>query len=185
MSIFVYAGVRRRSDRRAAVAGAVVTAQSALFALDGFRCPLADAAERLGAEHAAVADIYPSRWIEDHLPLITGPIFLGAALLHTRNILSRRHLPKAIPTISRPCRTSLSLTWSPAAQGPRRAERYGLAYVSLVAALFREEQVRRLRCLVERMGRQASPGRSRLKGSAADSVAVNVVSSSRRLLPAG
>jgi hypothetical protein len=47
-------------------------------------------AERLGAEHGSVADIYLPRWLEDHLPWITGPIFAAALLLHARNIARRR-----------------------------------------------------------------------------------------------
>ena len=49
------AGVAKRSDRRAAVAGAVVAAECVFFAANGFRCPLSDAAQqRLGAERGAV-----------------------------------------------------------------------------------------------------------------------------------
>jgi hypothetical protein len=82
-----YSGIRKRSDRRAAIAGLVVTAEALIYAANGFRCPLTDLAERLGSEHGSVADIYLPRWIESHLPLITGPIFAGALILHAKNVI--------------------------------------------------------------------------------------------------
>jgi hypothetical protein len=81
-----YSGLVRRSDRRAALAGAVVTGEALVYAANGFRCPLTDVAERLGSAHGSVADIYMPRWIEQHLPFITGPIFVGALALHARNL---------------------------------------------------------------------------------------------------
>ena len=47
-----YAGFARRSDRRAAIAGAIVGGESLVFAASGFRCPLTSLAERLGARRA-------------------------------------------------------------------------------------------------------------------------------------
>ena len=86
-----YSGVARRSDRRAAIAGVVVTGEALIYAANHFRCPLTDIAERLGSEHGSVADIYLPRWIEQHLPFITGPIFAGALVLHARNVLQARN----------------------------------------------------------------------------------------------
>jgi hypothetical protein len=91
LGYFAYSSLARRSDRRAAIAGAVVTGEALVYALNGFRCPLTDLADRLGSEHGSVADIYLPHWIEAHLPEITGPIFAGAVLLHARNILGSRH----------------------------------------------------------------------------------------------
>lgn len=87
-----YSGLAKRSDRRAAIAGAVVTGETLIYAANGFRCPLTDVAERLGSEHGSVADIYLPRWIESHLPFITGPIFVGALALHLRNVLRSRRV---------------------------------------------------------------------------------------------
>jgi hypothetical protein len=53
-----YAGLRRQSDRRAAVAAAVVTAESLIFAANGFRCPLTKLAVKFGAERGGVTDIF-------------------------------------------------------------------------------------------------------------------------------
>jgi hypothetical protein len=87
---FACSALRGRSDRRAAASGAVVTAEALVYAANGFRCPLTTVAERLGAEHGSVADIYLPPWLEQHLPLITGPVFAGAVLLHARTLLRRR-----------------------------------------------------------------------------------------------
>jgi hypothetical protein len=90
LTYFAYSSLAKRSDRHAALAGAVVTGEALVYAINGFRCPLTDLAERLGSEHGSVADIYLPQWIEAHLPEITGPIFAGAVMLHTRNIVASR-----------------------------------------------------------------------------------------------
>ena len=59
MVYLVYAGFAKRSDRRAALAAAVVGGESVLFAANGFRCPLTDVAESLGADDGSVTDIFP------------------------------------------------------------------------------------------------------------------------------
>ena len=61
-----------------------------MYAANGFRCPLTDVAERLGSKHGSVADIYLPRWIESHLPFITGPIFAAALILHAKNVIASR-----------------------------------------------------------------------------------------------
>lgn len=58
MVYLVYAGFAKRSDRRAALAAAVVGGESVLFAANGFRCPLTDVAESLGADDGSVTDIF-------------------------------------------------------------------------------------------------------------------------------
>jgi hypothetical protein len=96
---FAYSGIAKRSDGRAAIAGAVVTGETVVYGLNGFRCPLTSLAERLGSEHGSVADIYLPAWIETHLPYVTGPIFAGA-VVDARNILrSRRGHSTALPMI--------------------------------------------------------------------------------------
>lgn len=100
LAYFAYSSLAKRSDRRAAIAGAVVTGETIVYALNGLRCPLTSLAERLGSEHGSVADIYLPPWIEDHLPYVTGPIFAGAVVLHARNILRSREHSTALPKIS-------------------------------------------------------------------------------------
>jgi len=91
MVYVLWAGFRRRSDRRAAIAAAVVAGESLIFAANRFRCPLTDIAERVGAERGSVTDIYLPRWFAKSLPAIHVPLIALAAGLHWRNI--RRRAP--------------------------------------------------------------------------------------------
>ena len=90
MLYLLYTGFAGRSGRRAAIAASVVAGECLVFAANGFRCPLSDVAERLGAEHGSVTDIYLPRWFARHLPAIHVPLLLIAAYLHGRNI--RRYM---------------------------------------------------------------------------------------------
>jgi hypothetical protein len=90
MVYVLYAGFARQSDRRAGIAAAVVTAESLIFAGNGFRCPLTPVAERLGAEKGSVTDIYLPRWLAHNLPAIHVPLIALAGYLHARNLRSRR-----------------------------------------------------------------------------------------------
>jgi hypothetical protein len=84
------AGVRGRSDRRVAVAGAVVAGECLVFAANGFRCPLSDVAESLGAESGRVTDLYLPGWLADNLPGIHVPVVIAAVALHARNLRRQR-----------------------------------------------------------------------------------------------
>jgi len=90
MIYVLWAGLARRSDRRAAVAGAVVAGECVVFAANGFRCPLTDVAQRLGAEHVAVTDIYLPRRFAHYLPAIHVPLVVASVWLHARNVRHRR-----------------------------------------------------------------------------------------------
>jgi hypothetical protein len=85
----LYAGLANRTDRRAAIAGAVVAGESVVFAASGFRCPLTDVAEALGAEHGLIAGIYLPAWFARNLPAIHVPVLALAVFLHGRNLLRR------------------------------------------------------------------------------------------------
>jgi hypothetical protein len=90
MGWVLLAGVMKRSDRRAAVAGAVVAAESLVFLANGARCPLTALAESLGAENGSVTDTYLPRWLSRCLPAIHMPLVAFAAYRHGRNLLDRR-----------------------------------------------------------------------------------------------
>ena len=90
MMYVLYAGFAGRSDRRAGIAAGVVAAESRIFAGNGFRCPLTQVAERLGAEHGSVTDIYLPRWFARNLPAIHVPLIGLAGFLHARNLRTRR-----------------------------------------------------------------------------------------------
>src|SRR4051795_1096922 len=52
----LWSGIRGHSDWRAAAAAAGFAGECAVFAADGFRCPLTGAAERAGAASGSVID---------------------------------------------------------------------------------------------------------------------------------
>jgi hypothetical protein len=87
MLYLLAAGLRRRSDRRVALAGAVVAGESMIFLANGGRCPLTGLAESLGAERGSVTDIYLPRWLAASLPAIHVPLVAWAAYLHGRSLL--------------------------------------------------------------------------------------------------
>lgn len=91
MVYLLYAGFGRRTDRGAAVAAAVVVGENVIFAANGFRCPLTDIAESLGAEDGSITDIFLPRWFAHSLPAIHVPLILLTAYLHGRNV--RQRLP--------------------------------------------------------------------------------------------
>jgi hypothetical protein len=90
LAYLLYSGLTKRSDRRAAIAAAVVAAETLIYVGNGMRCPLTEVAERLGAESGSVSDIYLPDWAVSHLAEITAPIFAEAIVLHGRNIAARR-----------------------------------------------------------------------------------------------
>lgn len=104
----LYAGFTGRSGRRAAIAASVIAGEALVFAGNGFRCPLTDIAERLGADHGSVTDTYLPVRVAHNLPAIHAPLLLTAAYLHRRNI--RRNL------------LSRSPAHPPEGRVPRRAE---------------------------------------------------------------
>lgn len=91
MAYLLYAGFVKRTDRRVAVAAAVVGGESVIFAANGFRCPLTDVAESLGADDGSVTDIFLPHWFAHSLPVIHVPLILLTAYLHGRNL--RQHRP--------------------------------------------------------------------------------------------
>lgn len=89
MIYLLYAGFRKQSDGRAAIAGAVVGSESLIFAANGFRCPLTQLAGRFGAERGGVTDIFLPKWFAHNLPAIHTPLLALAVVLHLRNIRSK------------------------------------------------------------------------------------------------
>jgi hypothetical protein len=86
MLYLLVSGFARRTDRLAAIAAAVVGGETLIFAANGFRCPLTDVAESLGAESGSVTDIYLPGWLARNLPAIHVPLILLAAYLHGRDL---------------------------------------------------------------------------------------------------
>lgn len=91
----LYSGLRRKSDHRAAIAGAIVAAESLIFAANGFRFPLTNLAVELGADRGGVTDTFLPRWFARNLPAIHAPLFVVAIFLHLRNIRADRRSANA------------------------------------------------------------------------------------------
>jgi hypothetical protein len=88
----LYAGAARRTDRRAALASAVVAGECLIFAANGFRCPLTQLAENYGAANGSVTDIWLPHWFARNLPVIHVPLLAAAAYLNARNLRDQQHL---------------------------------------------------------------------------------------------
>jgi hypothetical protein len=59
----------------------LVLIEAAVFFGNGWRCPLTNYAEKLGADNGSVADIFLPIWFAKRLPVIAGTIFGLAALV--------------------------------------------------------------------------------------------------------
>ena len=90
MGYLLYAGWRRRWDRRAAVSAIVVAGESLVFVGNGCRCPLTGLAAEMGAARASVTDIFLPRPVAANLPKIHVPLIALALWLHVRRRLERR-----------------------------------------------------------------------------------------------
>jgi hypothetical protein len=89
MMYVLYAGVARRTDRRAAMAGTVVAGEILIFAANGCRCPLTELAEHFGAADGSVTDIWLPRGLAHNLPALHVPLLAAAAYLNGRNLHQR------------------------------------------------------------------------------------------------
>ena len=85
----LFTGVAKRSDRKAAIAGAVVAIEGVVYLANGARCPFTGLAESLGAESGSVTDIYLPGWFARHLPVIHVPVGLLILALHRRALVAR------------------------------------------------------------------------------------------------
>lgn len=79
-------GMMGRSDRKSAIAGAVVGLETTVFLANGARCPLTQVVENLGEESGSVTDIYLPGWFARILPAIHAPVLVAIAYLHWRHL---------------------------------------------------------------------------------------------------
>jgi hypothetical protein len=57
---------------------------------NGFRCPLTQLAEKIGAADGPVTDIWLPRWFAHNLPAVHVPLLAAAAYLNGRNLRDRQ-----------------------------------------------------------------------------------------------
>jgi hypothetical protein len=65
----------------------LVLLEAAVFLGNGYRCPLTNYAEKLGASNGSVADIFLPLWFAKRLPVIAGSIFIVASLVLAFRVL--------------------------------------------------------------------------------------------------
>jgi hypothetical protein len=75
-----YNGVTGRVSRKTKLAVAAVLVESVIYAANGYRCPLTNVAEGLGAENGTVGDIFLPAWFARRLPQISSTI-MGIGLI--------------------------------------------------------------------------------------------------------
>ena len=75
--VFV-AGIRGRPGRWTGLALGAAVGESALFAINRFRCPLTELVKRMTGQSVRVTDIFLPRWFADRIPIIfTPPLAIG------------------------------------------------------------------------------------------------------------
>ena len=77
-------GIRGRPRRRTGVSAVVALTVCAVFAANGFVCPLTPLAERLGAERGSVSDIFLPDIVARNLTPIATPILVAGLALNGR-----------------------------------------------------------------------------------------------------
>jgi hypothetical protein len=90
----LYTGFAGRTGRRAGIAGAIIAAETLVFAANGCRCPLTGLAERYGAQSGSVTDIYLPKWFAHNIPAIHTPLLVLMTYLHARNLRRSRQTPR-------------------------------------------------------------------------------------------
>ncbi|HEY7735283.1 MAG TPA: hypothetical protein VH813_00665 [Candidatus Limnocylindrales bacterium] len=82
-------GLRGIPSRRTAVAAGISLAECAVFAGNGFVCPLTPLAERYGARKGSVSDIFLPDWLARNLTWIGSSILIAGLALNLRALRGR------------------------------------------------------------------------------------------------
>jgi hypothetical protein len=78
-------GATNRITRWTWIAVVAIVVEGLVLVASGGRCPLTTVAERLGANHGSVSDIFLPRWFADRIfPICTTLFLIGCALLAAR-----------------------------------------------------------------------------------------------------
>jgi hypothetical protein len=74
----LYSGIVGRFSGLAKLAMLTLSTEGVIYSRNGFRCPLADMAEDLGAESGTVGDIFLPSWVEPRIPVISSALLAVA-----------------------------------------------------------------------------------------------------------
>lgn len=83
-------GVRARPARRTGAAAAIALTECAVYAANGFVCPLTPVAERLGAQRGSVSDIFLPDVVARNLTWIATPILVAGLAMNVAALRGRR-----------------------------------------------------------------------------------------------
>ena len=78
----VWDGLRGRPQRRTALAGGMVLAETAAYVSNNQVCPLTPLAEQLGASRGSVVDIFLPAWAASRIPVVAGSAAVLALILN-------------------------------------------------------------------------------------------------------
>jgi hypothetical protein len=87
----LYSGIADRMTVWTWVAVALLFIESVVLVVSGWTCPLTILAERQGAEHGSVADIFLPKWFADRIFRICGTAYAIALVLLVVRLLLARH----------------------------------------------------------------------------------------------
>jgi hypothetical protein len=90
IAMVLWDGVQQRPRRRTVMAGAIVIAESAIYASNNQVCPLTPLAEQLGAARGSVADIFLPGWASRRIPIVGSSALVIGSLLNARAWLRGR-----------------------------------------------------------------------------------------------
>jgi hypothetical protein len=89
VAVTLWDGIRGRPQRRTAIVGGVVLAESALYASNNQVCPLTPLAEELGAERGSVVDLFLPAWAASRIPVVAGSAAVLGLVLNLRAMRAR------------------------------------------------------------------------------------------------
>jgi hypothetical protein len=82
--LVLFDGLVGRPRQRTGVAAGIALTECAIYAGNGFVCPLTPLAERLGARKGSVSDIFLPDWFAQRLPIIGSTVLLTGLALNVR-----------------------------------------------------------------------------------------------------
>jgi hypothetical protein len=88
IGVVVYSAITGWITSLTWIAFGLVLLEAAVFLGNGYRCPLTNYAEKLGAASGSVADIFLPPWFAKRLPVIAGSIFVLASLVLLFRVIS-------------------------------------------------------------------------------------------------
>ena len=88
--IFLYSAISGRITLAAKISFSLIILEGVVLLINGFKCPLTDVAERLGANSGTVSDIFLPKWLADNIfPIFGGMFFISCLIFAARTLLKQ------------------------------------------------------------------------------------------------